>query len=111
MSIRYQRQTRRAALLVAAALLALGGGTAVAGVSTSPDAALRNDIAHFPAREGGPLSTRSATPAKASPQAVVVRVDGGFDWPAAGVGAAAVLGFLLVAGGAASALRPRKKVA
>src|SRR6266508_2734809 len=52
---------------------------------------LRNDISHY--------GTQVETP---SPAAIVVRVDGGFDWAAAGVGAAGGLGLALVAGAGTS---------
>jgi hypothetical protein len=81
-----------------AALLAPAG--AFAQQSTNPN--LRNDIAHFPPSQGRLGS------ADQSPSPIVVNVDGGFDWTAAAVGAAGGLGLVLVAGGAASALRRRQ---
>ena len=77
-----------------AALAAPAVGSASSGNSNPT---LRNDSGHFP-----PASAANDTPA-----AVVVEVDGGFDWAAASVGAAGGLGLVLVAGGAVSVLRRR----
>jgi hypothetical protein len=57
-----------------------------------------NDEAHHGRQEQTSAGSRAP---------VVVRVDGGFDWPSAGVGAAGGLGAVLVAGVAASAMRRR----
>lgn len=65
-----------------AALASPTGGSAVSG-GTSP-------------RTGSQSQSRAP---------VVVRVDGGFNWASAGVGAAGGLGLMLVVGGAASAIR------
>jgi hypothetical protein len=91
------RHSRGVALFVTAALAL--SGTAVAG---NVDA---NDRAH-----SGQNQTRlSALPNEwfptPTPNAVVVRVDGGFDWVDAGVGAAGSLGLALALAGAASAIR------
>jgi hypothetical protein len=88
-----------AALLVAAALVAPSAGASGDGSPgpTSPgqsSAYARNDSAHFGQR-------------RAAPAAVVVRVEGGFDWASAGIGAAGAVGIVLVTGGAASVLRRR----
>ena len=83
-----------AVALAIAALAAPAVGSASSGNSNPT---LRNDSGHFP-----PASAANDTPA-----AVVVEVDGGFDWAAASVGAAGGLGLVLVAGGAVSVLRRR----
>jgi hypothetical protein len=85
--------------LAIAALAAPAVGAASSSGKSNPT--VRNDKAHF----------RTAQPgtANGSPAPVVVEVDGGFDWAAAGVGAAGGLGIVLVAGGAASALRRRPR--
>ncbi len=90
-----------AALAASMAGAAKGGGSAGTSSSGRPNAILQNDSAHF-GTSGQPLSA-PATP-------IVVRVDGGFDWATAGVGAVGGLGFVLVAGVAASALRSRRRV-
>ena len=66
-------------------------------------ATLRNDQAHF-----GPKASASAPVLQEAPAAIVVRVDGGFDWISAAVGAAGGFGLALVA--AASTLRRRHGV-
>lgn len=109
------RKTRKLLLIALAAALAVpapaaGGGGRVAGNDTAhfgrsaaPDRSnpfLRNDRAHF--GDGTLTGTQSQglTP-------VVVRVDGGFDWASAGVGAAGMLGLALITVAGASALRRR----
>jgi hypothetical protein len=91
------------AVLAASMAGAANAGDGSVGTSSPerPNPILLNDIAHF----GTPGRQLSApgTP-------IVVRVDGGFDWAAAGVGAVGGLGFVLVAGVAASALRSRRRV-
>jgi hypothetical protein len=91
------RHLRGVALFVTAASLAMSG-TAVAG---DVDA---NDLAHYGRNQSPPSALPSAMPATAR-DAVVVRVDGGFDWLDAGVGAAGSLGFALALGGAVSTVR------
>lgn len=93
-------------LAVATAVLVNAVSPAVAGVDpagTPPaepsNPLLRNDVAHNGAQSAP------------SPAPVVVRVDGGFDWVSAGVGAAGGFGLVLVAGTAASALRRRDRLA
>ena len=90
-----------ATLAASMAGAANGGGSVETSSSERRNAILLNDRAHF----GTPGRQLSApgTP-------IVVRVDGGFDWAAAGVGAVGGLGFVLVAGVAASALRNRRRV-
>ena len=91
-----------AAALAAPGVAAAGSGGRSVGTS-SPERSnpiLANDIRHFGNSTG--LSTPGAP--------IVVRVDGGFDWSAAGVGAAGSLGLMLVAGVATSALRRRQRV-
>lgn len=94
-----------ALLAVAAAALVstvspAGAGIDPAGmISTEPsNPLLRNDIAH-----NGTQNAPSLAP-------IVVRVDGGFDWVSAGVGAAGGCGLVLVAGAAGSALRRRERL-
>lgn len=103
-------RARFAALLAASALVAaLTAPFAVAADScddvsaaaTTSNALLRNDVAHFGRTSGAP----APTPAPAAP--VVVRVEGGFDWISAGVGAAGGLAAVLAVGVAAAALGVR----
>jgi hypothetical protein len=108
-----------AAALVLPAVAAAGGrdnatlqnDIAHFGIPSSPSdssgVTLRNDQAHF--RPTGNASTpmTSALP-RAVPVPIVVREDGGFDWLAAGVGAAAGFGLALLA--AASTARRRHSV-
>ena len=99
-------------IVVAAALAAVSAPAAgSAGSSGEPattnpqesvNPTLRNDRAHFPQD-----SARSEQTGGSSAP-VVVRVDGGFDLAAAGVGAAGGLGLALALGGAAAALRRRQ---
>jgi len=108
MNGRHHRVFRLLASTITAATLAVpmtaaaGSGGAPARTS-SPEhsnAILRNDIAHY--GTPGRLSAPGAP--------IVVRVEGGFDWAAAGVGAAGGLGLVLVAGVATSALVRRQRV-
>ncbi len=64
---------------------------------------LRNDIAHFGTSDTAPVLRQSSAP-------IVIRVDAGFDWASAGVGAAGGVGLLLVVGAAAAAVRRRQRV-
>jgi hypothetical protein len=114
---RRHRVLRLFSLLMVAAALAAPVATAADGT----DATLRNDAAHY-----GRQSTSEATsptvlndtihdrsqgaPGQQSPAAIVVRVEGGFDWIAAAVGAAGGSGLLLVLGVAAVALRRRERI-
>ncbi len=99
------RALRRIALAVAVATLVSAATTAAAG-SDGSNAILRNDVAHYGNRGGH--STPSATPVQRESRApIVVRVDEGFDWVSAGVGAAGGLGLGLALFGAASTLRRR----
>ena len=88
---------RHVVLLAVAASLVMSGSAKAGDIDA-------NDRAHF-----GPNQTQPALPSPiqstSPPSAVIVRVDGGFDWVDAGVGAAASLGFALALGGAASAIR------
>jgi hypothetical protein len=90
------------AATLAAPVGAAGNGNASLGTRASQrsNPTLRNDIAHF-----GSSRQLSAPGAP-----IVVRVDGGFDWAAAGIGAAGGLGLVLVAGVATSALRSRRGI-
>ena len=64
---------------------------------------LGNDIAHFGRSDTATVLRQSSAP-------IVVRVDAGFDWASAGVGAAGGLGLMLVVAATASALRRRQRV-
>lgn len=105
---RHHRVFRLVASAIIAAALATPGiasaGSGGRSVGTSsPERSnpiLSNDIRHFGNTTG--LET-PGTP-------IVVRVDGGFDWTAAGVGAAGGFGLVLVAGVATSGLRHRQRV-
>ena len=84
----------------------VGNDAAHFGRSAAPDPSnpfVRNDTAHFGDGTLTGTQSRGLTP-------VVVRVDGGFDWASAGVGAAGMLGLTLVAVVGASALRRRNHV-
>ena len=91
-----------AAALAAPGIAAAGSGSRSVGTTSpeGPNPILLNDIRHFGNTTG--LET-PGTP-------IVVRVYGGFDWAAAGVGAAGGVGFMLVAGVGASAVRSRRRV-
>ena len=103
--------------LVVAAALAAPVATAAGG----SDATLRNDADHHgrqstseapsPTVLNDTVHNRSqGTLAEQSPAAIVVRVEGGFDWISAGVGAAGGSGLLLVLGVATAALRRRERI-
>jgi hypothetical protein len=93
----------------------------VATAADGTNATLRNDAAHF-----GRQSTSDApsptvlndtahnrsqgASAQPSPAAIVVRVEEGFDWTSAAVGAAGGSGLLLVLGAGAVAVRRREHV-
>ena len=89
-----------AAPLAIAALAAPDAGFGSSSGTSNPT--LRNDSAHF--RTAPPAATNGSL------APVVVEVEGGFDWAAAGVGAAGGLGLVLVAGGTVSVLRRRSPV-
>ena len=104
------------ALVVVAALAA-----PVATAADGSDATLRNDAAHY----GRQSTSEAPSPtvlndmahnrsqgaaAQQSPAAIVVRVEGGFDWISAAVGAAGGSGLLLVLGVATVALRRREHI-
>jgi len=116
MERRHHRVFRLLASMVAAAALAApvsaaagrSGGSVATSSQQHSNAILRNDIAHYGTHR---LSAPGASPVqRQSPAPIVVRVDGGFDWAAAGVGAAGALGLVLVAGSATSALRHHSKL-
>lgn len=103
--------------LVVAAALAAPVATAADGF----DATLRNDAAHY----GGPSASEAPSrivlndvahnesqgaALEQSPAAIIVRVEGGFDWISAAVGAAGGSGLVLVLGVAALALRRREHI-
>jgi len=70
---------------------------------------LRNDEAHFGTAPRS--STASTSPVlQESPAPIVVRVESGFDWVSAGVGASGGLGLALVVVAAAAGLRGRHRV-
>ena len=136
MIARHHRISRLVASTVTAAALAAPGiataGTGDGSAGTSPaeptSPTLRNDVAHHGGRSSaepasttlqndiahhgtqGRLPASNAAQAPSAPAAVVVRVEGGFDWASAGVGAAGGFGLVLVAGAAASGLRRRHGV-
>ena len=92
----------------------------VATAADGTDATLRNDAAHYgqstseapsPTVLNDTVHNRSQGAAvQQSPAAIVVRVEGGFDWISAAVGAAGGSGLLLVLGAAAVALRRREHI-
>jgi hypothetical protein len=85
-------------LLAVAAALAMSGSAQAGDVDA-------NDLAHFGRNQSQPSLLPGSISTTAPSSAVVVRVDGGFDWVDAGVGAAGSLGFALALAGAASAVR------
>jgi hypothetical protein len=92
------------AAALAAPVIAAAGSNGKSVEPTSPVSSnpiLRNDIRHFGNQDG--LSGEFPAP-------IVVRVDGGFDWVSAGVGAAGGVGLVLVAGAATATLRRRRPV-
>ena len=95
---RHRSHKGRVLLLVTVASLASMSGTARAG---DIDA---NDRAHYVRNQELPprLPNTSATTPR---DAVVVRVDGGFDWLDAGVGAAGSMGLALALGAAILTVR------
>jgi hypothetical protein len=107
MTGRHHRAFRLLASTVTAAALAIpataaaGGNPVATGSANDPNPILQNDIRHFgnssdiPRHVGNP---------------VVVRVEGGFDWTAAGVGAAGGVGLALVVGAGTFSLRRRQRV-
>jgi hypothetical protein len=106
MTGRHHRAFRLLASTVTAAALAIpataaAGGNAVAkGSVNDSNPILQNDIRHF----GNSADGRNLG------NPVVVRVEGGFDWAAAGVGAAGGVGLALVVGAGAFSLRRRRLV-
>jgi hypothetical protein len=126
MKAHHTRLFRRLAYGAMAAAFAAPAATAAE--PTSPT--LRNDIAHFGAQSrrtehssptlwndeghfgtGRRASTAGTLPVlEESPAPVVLRVESGFDWVSAGVGAAGGLGLVLVAAAAAAALRGRNRI-
>ena len=70
-------------------------------VSTAQSSTVLNDTVHNRVAEAA---------AQQSPEAIVVRADGGFDWISAAAGAAGGFGLLLVLGVAAVALRRREHI-
>ena len=121
------RLFRRLACLAVAAAVAAPAATAAVdpinrtlrndiahfGAQPSPSeqssAALRNDEAHFGTARRSYTASKSSVP-QDSPAPIVVRVESGFDWVSAGVGAAGGLGLVLVGAATAAALRGRHRV-
>jgi hypothetical protein len=113
---RRHRVLRFVSLLVLVAALAAPAATAADGTN----ATLRNDVAHYgrqstseapsPTVLNDMVHNRSQEAVRQSPPAIVVRVEGGFDWISAAVGAAGGSGLLLVLGVAAVALRRREHI-
>jgi hypothetical protein len=93
-----------AALAVPVTAAARSGRSVGTSSPEYSNAILRNDISHY-GTQAGPSVPRTPPTQHQSPAAIVVRVDGGFDWAAAGVGAAGGIGLALVGGAAASAVR------
>jgi len=94
-------------MCVAAAL------TAPAAAAGDGGATLRNDVAHFGVRSSSDEAStiiRNDQAHFGDKRPIVVRVNGGFDWISAGVGAAGGLGLLLVTAAVSSALRRRDRV-
>jgi hypothetical protein len=111
MNDRHTRTIRRlawmgiaVALATPAAASAGDGGSNGTSSPARENATLRNDEAHF-GTEQRSSTVNAATGQRQSPAPVVVRVDGGFDWVSAGVGAAGGFGLLLVAAAGMSSLR------
>jgi hypothetical protein len=97
--IRLLASTVTAAALAVPATAAAGGNAVARGSANDSNPILQNDIRHF----GNSADGRNP----GSP--VVVRVDGGFDWAAAGVGAAGGVGLALVVGAGTFSLRRRQR--
>ena len=93
----------------------------ILSASTGSDATLRNDAAHY-GRQSTPQTPspivlndtvhnrNQEASAQQSPSAIVDRVEGGFDWISAAIGAAGGSGLLLVLGVATVALRRREHI-
>jgi hypothetical protein len=100
-AFRLLASTVTAAALAIPATAAAGGNPVATGSANDPNPILQNDIRHFgnssdiPRHVGNP---------------VVVRVEGGFDWTAAGVGAAGGVGLALVVGAGTLGLQRRQRV-
>jgi len=90
-AFRLLASTVTAAALAVPAAVAAGGNAGANGSANDSNPILQNDIRHF----GNP---------------VVVRVEGGFDWTAAGVGATGGIGLALVVGAGTFGLRRRQRV-
>lgn len=83
---------------------ASGGAKREPGSTETVNRVLLDNDAPF-GRAAGVQGTEDRAPAP-----IVVRVDGGFDWAAAGVGAAGLLGLVLVVGAGVSAVRCHPRV-
>lgn len=93
--------TVTAAALAVPATAAAGGNAVTKGSANDSNPILQNDIRHFGSSSDIPLHVGNP---------VVVRVEGGFDWTAAGVGAAGGFGLALVVGAGTFSLRRRQSV-
>ena len=93
----------------------------VATAADGTNAILRNDEAHYGRQSTSDAPSRNVlndtahnrsqgAAAPGSPAAIVVRVEGGFDWISAAVGAAGGAGLLLVLGVAAIAVHRREHI-
>jgi hypothetical protein len=120
-SSRHHRALRRLVSLIAAAALAAPMTAAAAGgsgssvrsspeVYTDPAVVARHKALGLLGRQNAaPRIDSSQSRTVESPAPVVVRVDGGFDWVSAGVGAAGGLGLAVVLAGATSTMRRRPR--
>ena len=104
------RTSRLAASLVAVVLAAPTIAWGANGGTPESNPILRNDIAHFGPADAYPQSepaTRANSTDTTPSTPVVVRVESGFDWVSAAVGAAGGVGLAVLGGGAVSLLRRR----
>ena len=99
-AVRLLASTVTAAALAVPATAAAGGNAVAKGSASDSNPILQNDIRHF----GNSADGRNPG------NPVVVRVEGGFDWTAAGVGAAGGVGLALVVGAGTFGLRRRQRV-
>jgi hypothetical protein len=99
-AFRLLTSTVTAAALAVPATAAADGNAGAKGSANESNPILQNDIRHF--------GTPNDIGHFGNP--VVVRVEGGFDWTAAGVGAAGGVGLALVVGAGTFSLRRRQPV-
>jgi len=100
-AFRLLASTVTAAALAVPATAAAGGNAVTNGPANDSNPILQNDIRHFGSSSDIPRHVGNP---------VVVRVEGGFDWTAAGVGAAGGVGLALVVGAGTFGLRRRQSV-